>query len=327
MEQVQVTVLTNAIVDILSHIDEAFLQQYPTQYTQHRLISEQEADHLYSIIPPTIQQSGGSLANTMFSLSATGIKGCCMAKVFDDAFGKVFLHDMVGANIRFPVPVGEQGKTARSIILIHPNAERVMNTFLGDANQLSPQELCDDTLKNTDYFCGEAYFWPNRMARDTLFHAVNVAKAAGSKIIFCLSAEGCIKGHEQDLIDYIKNHADIVIGNIIEFQALFSSKDTDYCIRQAKTLAPLSVVTLGKKGSVIQTQDKTLTIKTAKPVKIIDSTGAGDAYTAGFIYGLVHKMPLEKAGEYASLFAAQCIGQTGARPCPITLKKSIKGEM
>jgi len=322
MKKFQVTALTGAIVDILSHVDQSFLKKYQIPKVQHRLIDKQESEYLYSIIPQTIQQSGGSLSNTLSSLSSLGINSCCMAKVFDDGFGKTFLHDMSAVNINFPVSIGNNNVTGHSIILINPDAERIMNTHLGGVHDLGPQDLCEKSLGSTEYFCGEAYSWPNIDARNTLMHAVKIAKQAGSKIVFCLSAEGCLEGHQAEIINYIKQNVDILIGNILEYKALLKINE-DSVAQHAKDLAPITVVTKGKKGSVVFQGADAYDINPVKPAKIVDTTGAGDAYTAGFLYGLITKRPLYEAGRYASLFASGSITQTGARPCIKSLKSSI----
>jgi sugar/nucleoside kinase (ribokinase family) len=323
MKKFQVTVLTGAIVDILSHIDLSFSQKHNIEKKQHRLLTKKEANYLYSIVPPTTQQSGGTLSNTISSLGALGIKGACLAKVFDDEFGRVFLHDMKASNVHFPVKVGQDGDTAHSIILIYPDAERVMNTCLGGCYDIDIEDLDQESLTSTEYLCVEAYSWLDQKATEVLYYSVDLAKKAGVKIVFSLSAETCIKGNEKSLIKYIKNNADIVIGNSNEFCTLFNEREQK-SIHQAKELCATAVVTLGKKGSIIFNDGVAYNIQAKKPTRIVDTTGAGDAYAAGFIYGLIQKLSIQEAGHCGSIFAAQSISQIGARPCGESLKRVLQ---
>jgi len=324
MKGIHVTVLTNALVDILAHVDNEFFENNSIQKGGYRIVSQEEMERLYDKIPPAIEQSGGSLANTVAVLGALGAKACCMAKVTDDVFGKIFIHDMKASGVDFPlVPAQSSERTGRSIILIDEEGDRSMNTNLGSSVDLGPDDLCIDSIHDSEILCVEGYFWSHASTREAVHRAMNEAKKSGTKIAFGLSAEWCVKTFREDFLSLIETSVDILLGNELEYQTLFNGEIADV-LQCLSKLSVLAVITRGNQGSIIVEGKKVLHIPSIPPVQVVDATGAGDTYASGFLYGLTHGLSVEESARLGSLVASETVAHIGARPDRTLVRKIVK---
>jgi sugar/nucleoside kinase (ribokinase family) len=324
MKEIHVTVLTNAIVDILAHVENDFLKRHDLQKGGYKITSQSAMEDLYSKIPPATEQSGGSLANTAAVLSLLGAKTCCLAKVTDDAFGKIFMHDMKAGGVIFPIPPSKSEEaTGRSIILIDEEGDRCMNTNLGSSIDISPEDLCLESIKKAHILCVEGYFWSDDRTKKSAYQAIETAKQSGTQVVFGLSAEWCVKTFREEFETLIKSSVDILLGNELEYLALFE-KSIDDTVEQLKTLNVLCVITRGPQGSIVVKGEEVLYIPSVPSKYFVDATGAGDTYASGFLYGLTHGFSLEESAKLGSLIASATIAQVGARPDQSIIRKTVQ---
>lgn len=324
MKEIHVTVLTNAIVDILAHVENDFLTRQGIQKGGYRIISQKEMEGLYDKIPSATEQSGGSLANTAAVLSLLGANICCLAKVTDDAFGKIFVHDMVASGVSFPIaPVHSSEATGHSIILIDEEGDRSMNTNLGSSIDINPEDLCLESIKKAHILCVEGYFWADIRTKKSAYYAMEIAKKSHTKIAFGLSAEWCVKTFRDEFLPLIDDSIDILLGNELEYLALFNLS-LEETINHLTTLDVLSVITRGPQGSVVVKGKEVHYIPSIPAKYFVDATGAGDTYASGFLYGLTHGYSLEESAKLGSLIASTTITQIGARPEQSIIRKTIQ---
>jgi sugar/nucleoside kinase (ribokinase family) len=324
MKDIHVTVLTNAIVDILAHVDNSFFEEHGIQRGGYRIVSREEIAELYDKIPPAIEQSGGSLANTVSVLGALGAKACCLAKISDDAFGRIFMHDMKASHVEFPVaPTHSEERTGHSIILIDEEGDRSMNTNLGSSVEIGPEDLCVKSIQNAKILCVEGYFWSHALTRESVYYAISVAKDSKTNIAFGLSAEWCVKTFREDFLSLIETSVDILLGNELEYEALFEG-DLSRVLRCLSDMPVLAVITRGNQGSIVVQGATVIHVPPTAPKQVVDATGAGDTYASGFLYGLTHGLSLEESARLGSLVAAETVAHIGARPDQTLIRKIVK---
>ena len=324
MKNIHVTVLTNAIVDILAHVDNGFFAGHGVEKVGYQTISRDGMKKLYTKIPPATEQSGGTLANTVAGLSALGSNVCCLARVTNDAFGKIFMHDMKASGVHFPMkPSRSEEGTGHTIILIDEAGDRHMNTYLGSSVEIGSQDLCIDSIKNSEILCVEGYFWLNTLTKESVYRAIAVAKESGTKVALGLAAVLCAKSFKEDFLELLNGSIDILFGNEEEYEALFSS-DFSEVLKKVSTLPILSVITRGDQGSVIVQGGDIMHIPPVVPPQVVDATGAGDAYASGVLYGLTHGLNLKESAKLASLVAAQTVSHIGARPDQTLIRRTVK---
>jgi len=324
MKDIQVTVLTNAIVDILAHVDNSFFEENGIQKGGYRIVSRQEIAELYDKIPPAIEQSGGSLANTAAVLGSLGAKTCCLAKISDDAFGRIFLHDMKAAHVAFPVSLAQSDeRTGHSIILIDEEGDRSMNTNLGSSVEIGPEDLCVESIQNAKILCVEGYFWSHALTRESVYYAISVAKESKTNIAFGLSAEWCVKTFREDFLSLMETSVDILLGNELEYEALFEG-DLSHVLRCLSDMPVLAVITRGNQGSIVVQGETVIHVPPTAPKQVVDATGAGDTYASGFLYGLTQGLSLEESARLGSLVAAETVAHLGARPDQTLIRKIVK---
>ncbi|MBB32114.1 MAG: adenosine kinase [Acidimicrobiaceae bacterium] len=310
-----VTGIGNAIVDVISHESEAFLEEFQLIKESMALVDEKTAIDLYNSMSPTIQTSGGSAANTMSGIASLGGSSGYIGKVRNDHLGEVFSHDIHAAGVHYSVSPAEDGPpTARSMIIVTPDGARTMNTFLGISTTLYKEDLDVGLIEGSKVLYCEGYIWDIEATKDTIRSAIAIAKDAGRKISFTLSDSFCVMRHHQDWIDLVNGPIDILFGNEEEIQALSGYETFREAINWIKGRVEIACLTRAEKGSVIVSQGETIEIE-AKPVQqIIDSTGAGDLYAAGFLFGYTRGLDLATCGRIGSIAASEIIVHTGARP-------------
>jgi len=317
----------NAIVDVISHESEQFLKEFGLIKESMALIDEETAIDLYNHMSPTIQTSGGSAANTMSGITSLGGSSSYIGKVRNDHLGDVFSHDIHAAGVHYSVKPSEQGQpTARSMIIVTPDGARTMNTFLGISTTLYKEDLDVSLIENSKVLYCEGYIWDVEATKDTIRSAIAIAKNAGRKISFTLSDSFCVLRHHQDWVDLVNGPIDILFGNEEEIQALSGCGSFTEAVEWIKGRVEIACLTRAAAGSVIVTEEKIIEIA-AKPVEqIVDSTGAGDLYAAGFLFGYTRELDLETCGRIGSIAASEIIVHTGARPFS-SLKEIVSSEL
>lgn len=305
----------NAIVDVLAHADDAFLADQGLPKGAMTLIDGDTADRLYDAMGPGIECSGGSAANTIAALASLGSRGAFVGKVRDDQLGQVFRHDITALGIAFDTPPARDGApTARCLILVSPDAQRTMNTFLGACVALGPDDIAPATIAAARVTYLEGYLWDPPAAKEAFLKAARLAHEAGRKVALSLSDAFCVDRHRESFLDLLEHHVDILFANEDEIQALYRASSFDAALQHVRGHCEIAALTRGAKGSVVVAGDEVHVLDPAPVSRVVDTTGAGDAYAAGFLHGLARGRDLATCGRIAGIAAAEIIGFVGARP-------------
>ena len=310
-----VLTIGNAIVDVLSSTEDGFLQSNGLIKGSMRLIDDVEAHRLYDIIGPAIVVSGGSAANTAAGIASLGGKAAFIGKVRNDQLGTFFTHDIRAAGVSFDVAPSFDGPaTARSFILVTPDGERTMNTYLGACVTLSPSDIDESLVAASEITYLEGYLWDPPEAKDAFVKAARAARGARRKVALTLSDSFCVDRHRDSFRDLISRDIDILFANEKEIISLYETTSFDDALQLARAAAELVVLTRSGAGSVIVRGGEFHVVEARKVERVVDATGAGDLFAAGFLYGLTHGKPLVEAARLGSLAAAEIISHIGARP-------------
>ena len=316
----------NAIVDVISHEDENFLDTHNLIKDSMALINTDTAVSLYNEMSPTVQTSGGSAANTMSGVASLGGKAAYIGKIRDDHLGEFFAHDINAAGVHFKVkPASEGLPTARSMIIVTPDGSRTMNTYLGISTNLSKEDLDVQLLENAQILYCEGYIWDIETTKDTIRSAIAIAKGANRTISFTLSDSFCVSRHKDEWIDLINEQVDILFGNEDEIKELSGCGTLSEAAQWIQGKVKVACLTLAERGSIIVTEDEIIGVGAKAVNQVTDSTGAGDLYASGFLFGYARGLDLKICGELASIAAAEIITHTGARPL-VPLKNLIESE-
>ena len=316
----------NAIVDVISHEDEKFLDTHNLIKDSMALINTDTAVSLYNEMSPTVQSSGGSAANTMSGVASLGGKAAYIGKIRDDHLGEFFAHDINAAGVHFKVkPASEGLPTARSMIIVTPDGSRTMNTYLGISTNLSKEDLDVHLLKNAQILYCEGYIWDIETTKDAIRSAIAIAKGANRTIAFTLSDSFCVLRHKDEWIDLINEQVDILFGNEDEIKELSGCGTLSEAAQWIQGKVKVACLTLAERGSIIVTEDEIIGVGAKAVNQVTDSTGAGDLYASGFLFGYARGLDLKICGELASIAAAEIITHTGARPL-VPLKNLIESE-
>ena len=304
----------NAIVDVLAHVDEEFLIRHDLVKGAMRLIDEVEAERLYESLGPTVEQSGGSAANTIAALASFGCKAAFIGKVKDDQLGRVFAHDIRATGAHFDTPPAKDGpSTARCLVLVTPDGERTMNTWLGAAQNLSPDDIDEELVAGSSVLYLEGYLWDPPAAKEAFQKAADIARKAGRKVALSLSDAFCVDRHRESFLELIRNSVDILFANEAEIKSLYQVGNFNDAMHAVRRDCPLSVLTRSAAGSVIALPDDVHVIEAYPVKKVVDATGAGDLFAAGFLAGYVRGLELPDAARLGAMAAAEIIQQMGAR--------------
>jgi sugar/nucleoside kinase (ribokinase family) len=318
MSETRYEVLTigNAIVDVLAQADEAFLVREGMAKGTMRLIDTDEAERLYNEMGPGQLVSGGCAGNTAAGLASFGARTAFIGKVASDELGRFFRHDMRSAGIAFPTRDLTNGTpTARSLILITPDSERTMNTFLGASQELTPEDVDRATVEGAAITYLEGYLWDPPKAKEAFRVASEIAHGAGRQVAITLSDVFCVDRYRREFLALMRDGAvDIVFANQHEALALYETSDMATALGCLAKDARLAIVTMSEKGSMVMEGGERIEVPAAPVDDIVDLTGAGDQYAAGFLYGLARGAPLARCAALGSLAAAEVIGHVGARP-------------
>ena len=316
--------LGNAIVDIIVNIEDEFLEINNLEKGSMNLINSDESRALLKNCKVIKQISGGSSANTVVCLAELGNQVQFIGRVKNDQFGDFFSEDIKQSKTIFNTPPTIEGpSTAHSIILITPDAQRTMCTYLGASIEFEPEDIDFTVIKESKYLYLEGYLWDSELAKNAFLEAAQCAKLSNTKIILSLSDSFCVDRHRESFLKLIDNYVDIVFCNESEVLTLFKENKLANCQAKLSSLCELVVVTLGSNGSLVINKNDVEVIKSMPKGKVIDTTGAGDIYAGGFIHGLINNYSLKKCGEIASICAGQIITQLGSRS-DIDLKDLIK---
>ena len=316
----------NAIVDVISHEEEKFLDTHNLIKDSMALINTDTAVSLYNEMSPTVQSSGGSAANTMSGVASLGGKAAYIGKIRDDHLGEFFAHDINAAGVHFKVkPASEGLPTARSMIIVTPDGSRTMNTYLGISTNLSKEDLDVHLLENAQILYCEGYIWDIETTKDTIRSAIAIAKGANRTISFTLSDSFCVSRHKDEWIDLINEQVDILFGNEDEIKELSGCGTLSEAAQWIQGKVKVACLTLAERGSIIVTEDEIIGVGAKAVNQVTDSTGAGDLYASGFLFGYARGLDLKICGELASIAAAEIITHTGARPL-VPLKNLIESE-
>ena len=305
----------NAIVDVIARTDDAFLARHELKKGAMQLIDAVRAEALYAAMGPGMEMSGGSAGNTMAGIASLGGKGAYIGKVRDDELGRVFAHDMRAIGVRFETPPLKDGPpTARSLILVTPDAQRTMNTYLGACVDLGPEDVPEALIASAQVTYLEGYLFDPPRAKAAFRKAADAAHAAGRKVSLTLSDAFCVERYRAEFCALIAGHVDILFANEAEIGALYETRDFDSALRAVRGQCEIAALTRSEKGSMVVTAEETHAIAAARIDKLVDTTGAGDLYASGFLFGLTHGRALPVCGRLGSLAAGEVISHYGARP-------------
>jgi sugar/nucleoside kinase (ribokinase family) len=305
----------NAIVDVIAHSNDAFLAAESLVKGTMTLIDEARGEAIYSRMGPGTESSGGSAANTIAGFASFGGTAGFVGKVRADQLGKVFRHDIESLGVVFRTPAASAGpSTARCLVLVSPDAQRTMATYLGVSTQLGPDDLDRDAIKNAKMVYLEGYLWDPPQAKQAFLEAARLAHDAGGQVALTLSDVFCVERHRDDFRALIEGHVDVLFANEAELLALTQVERFADAAAAIRGKCKIAALTRSEKGSVVLAGDSTIEIAAESVDKVVDTTGAGDLYAAGFLYGLSRGLDLKGCGTLGGLAAAEVIAHVGARP-------------
>jgi sugar/nucleoside kinase (ribokinase family) len=310
-----VLTIGNAIVDVIAQVDEAFVAREDLVKGSMNLIDEARAEHLYAIMGQAVEISGGSAGNTAAGVASFGGRAAYFGKVKNDKLGASYRKDMRGIGVAFDTAAASDGPaTARSFILVTPDAERTMNTYLGACVNLTTADVDKALVEASAVTYMEGYLWDKPEAKEAFRLAAKIARAAGRKTSITLSDSFCVERHRDSFLELIRNNIDIVFANETEIKALYQTQNFEGAVAAIRKDCPMAALTRSEKGSLIVRGNESIEVKAAPVARVIDVTGAGDLYASGFLFGFTKGLDLHRSAQLGSLAAAEVISHTGARP-------------
>ena len=309
----------NALVDVLSNTTEEFIANQNRIHGMEKggmtLIDEKRAVELYTLMEDGIETSGGSAANTMAGYASLGGRGGFIGKVADDSLGKAFISDIKKQGLLFDTtPLAVGAPTGRCLVLITPDAQRTMNTFLGAAVELSENDIEPDQIADALVTYLEGYLFDREQAKKAFIKAAEVAHKAGRRVALSLSDPFCVDRHREDFLELVEHHIDILFANEDEIKSLYQQEDFEEASKLISNHVEVAALTRSEKGAVIISGDERISVPAEPVEKVIDTTGAGDQFAAGFLYGFTEGKDLETCGRYGVIAAAEVISHVGPRP-------------
>lgn len=303
----------NAIVDVLSFSEDALLDKFNLRKGTMILIDEERAEQLYREMGPATECSGGAVANTMAGLVSLGGTAAFMGTVRDDQLGTIFTHDLRAVGVHYDTSPATEGKsTARCLIFVTPDAQRTMNTYIGACALLSPSKIDEGVIAASAMTFIEGYMWYEEETKLALRKSMELARKYNREIVFSLCDVFCVENRREDFLNLTKA-SDIVFANEAEIKSLYETATFEEAVSAVRGQCRIAVLTRSEKGSVVVTADETITVPATKVEDVVDTTGAGDLYSAGFLYGYARGWPLAECAELGGKCAAQVIQHMGAR--------------
>jgi sugar/nucleoside kinase (ribokinase family) len=314
--RLDVLAIGDAIVDVIASTDDDFLTAEGLVKGSMRLIDADEATRLYSHMGQARETSGGSAANTMAGIAAMGGRAAFTGQVAADQLGEIFAHDIKALGVEYETkPIETEEPTGRCLILVTPDGQRTMNTFAGASHQLAAEALDPQQIADAAILYLEAYLWVPDGPRAAMLRAIDIARGAGRKVALTLSDIACIDKRRASFLDLIaRDGLDLLFANEAEILSLSGERDLDRAVAAFADKIPLLVVTCSEKGAVAIQRGRQIQVPAAHVEKVVDTTGAGDLFAAGFLYGQSHGLPLDESLRIGSLCAAEIISHFGARP-------------
>ena len=305
----------NAIVDVISHATDDFLIRHDLKKDSMELVDAERSNMLYAAMGPTIETSGGSAANTAVGVAALGGRAAFLGKVRDDQLGEVFGHDLRATGVGYDTARATEGPpTGRCLILVTPDAQRTMSTFLGASVRLGPADIDRGLITRARILYLEGYLFDPPEAQEAFRTAAAIAHAAGRKVSLTLSDPFCVGRHRKAFLDLVEHHVDILFANEAEIYALYEVDGFDAALARVRGHCEIAALTRSAKGSVIVGGGQVHSVSAHPVDAVVDTTGAGDLYAAGVLYGLSQGLDLPTCGRLGSLAAAEVIAHVGARP-------------
>ncbi len=316
---IDVVGIGNAIVDVLAQASDDFLREQGQTKGAMTLIDTETADRIYAQLRHLpggcLERSGGSAGNTMAGLSSLGARGAYIGKVADDALGKAFTQDMLKAGTTFDCrPLVNGAPTARCMVMVTPDAQRTMATYLGACVELGPEDVEESLIGKASVTYLEGYLWDKPRAKEAFVKAARLAHEAGRKVALSLSDAFCVDRHRAEFQDLVANHVDILFANESEILSLYQRDTFEQAVAHASQHCEIAAVTRSEKGSVVVAGHELHEVPAHAVSKLVDTTGAGDLYAAGFLFGLTRNRSLVDCARIGALAAAEVIGHYGARP-------------
>jgi sugar/nucleoside kinase (ribokinase family) len=311
----------NAIVDVIARAEDDFLVAHGMHKGAMALIDEPRAQAIYDAMGPAVESSGGSAANTIVGVASFGGRAAFVGKIKDDELGGAFAHDIRAARVAFDTPPAADGpSTARCYIMVTPDGERTMNTYLGAAQDLHPNDIDEAAIASAALVYLEGYLWDPPHAKEAFVKAAAIAHKSSRKVALTLSDAFCVDRYRSEFLELIrKGTVDIVFANEHELHSLYETADFDTAVKALRSEAKLAVVTRSEKGCVLVTRDKVEAVQAMPIERVVDVTGAGDLFAAGFLVGLARGKDHRTAARLGALAAAEVIQHIGARPA-VSLK-------
>jgi sugar/nucleoside kinase (ribokinase family) len=325
MNQFDVLCIGNAIVDIIARCDEAFLVDNAIIKGAMNLIDAERAELLYSRMGPAIEASGGSAGNTAAGIASFGSRSAYFGKVADDQLGRIFNHDIRAQGVHFETrPLKDTPPTARSMIFVTPDGERSMNTYLGACVELGPEDVEADVVAGSKVTYFEGYLWDPPRAKDAIRLCADIGHKHGREMSMTLSDPFCVDRYRNEFLELMRSGTiDIIFANADEAKSLYQTDNFEHAVSQLRKDCKLAAITRSEHGSVIVRGDERYDIDAIDIDEVVDTTGAGDLYAAGFLHGYAHGKPLDVCGRLGSLAAGLVIQQIGPRP-QLSLKDAAR---
>ena len=311
----QLCAIGNALVDIIVSTDDAFLQENNIAKGAMTLVDDVAASALYEKAGAAVEMSsGGSAANTLSGFASLGGSCAFLGKVGHDEFGKIFTHDLHAQKVHFAAPMSPDLSTGRCLILVTPDAQRSMNTFLGAATEFGSDDVDPALIQNSDITYLEGYLFDKPLAQDAFRKAAKIAHEAGRTLALTLSDTFCVMRHRQAFLDLVKNEVDILFANENEMKALYETEDLTVALTAARAHTQIAVMTRGAHGVVVTSGENTHEVPAHPVDSVIDTTGAGDLFAAGFLCGVTQGKTLAASARIGTIAASEVISHFGPRP-------------
>lgn len=305
----------NAIVDIIAQVDESVLDKHGMTKGAMALIDQETAQKIYQDLPNPIQTSGGSAGNTMAAYASLGGTGAYIGKTGNDELGQEFRDDITSQGVTFTTPpLNGDTPTAFSMIIVTPDAQRTMNTYLGAAGLVTTDDIDEDLIKNSAVTYLEGYLFDRDESKEAFYKASELTKKHGKKLALTLSDTFCVERFKSEFKNLVENHVDILFANENEILSLYDTANFDDAMKQLQNDVEIGAVTRSEKGAVITSKEEIITVPAVPPTQLVDTSGAGDSYAAGFLYGYTQEKTLAECSHIGAVAASEVISHIGPRP-------------
>ncbi|WP_417462674.1 adenosine kinase [Kordiimonas sp.] len=326
MSDFQVLCIGNAIVDIVARVEEDFLIAHERIKGSMMLVDAETSARIYDGMPPAVERSGGSAGNTAAGIASLGGTAAYMGKVHADQLGTVFRHDIRAIGVHYETEASLEGApTATSMILVTPDAQRTMSTYLGACGELALSDIDEDIVARSAVTYIEGYMWDRDNQKEAVLKAMDVAHANGKLVSLSLSDSFCVDRFRAEFVELVESRVDILFANESEIMSLYETDTFEAAVERLRPHVKLAALTRSEKGSVVINKDGEVSVP-SHPATVLDTTGAGDLYAAGFLYGYTSGKSLEDCARLGGLAAAEVISHLGARP-EVNLKKLAASEL